>query len=359
MNTPAPNEFRRPQGDPRTPQFASAHHRVDAASHAGPAFGPAAAEAVRYSVVIPVYNEEAVLPVTYERLKPVMDQLGHPYEILFVDDGSQDTSGAWLTSLAQRDAHVRVLHFSRNFGHQAAITAGIDYARGAAVIVMDADLQDPPELIPELIAKWQQGYDVVYAQRTRRRGEGVWKRTTAAAFYRVLGALTDIQIPMDTGDFRLMDATVCQVLRKLDERGRFVRGLVAWVGFRQTAVPYVRDPRYAGATKYPLRRMLRLAGDAVTSFSTRPLLWPLYLGALAMAIGLGLALATLVEGMAGGAWPVVLWLTALIIGLSGIELSALGVLGQYVARIHSESRRRPLYVVAGKDGFDDGLGAET
>jgi glycosyltransferase involved in cell wall biosynthesis len=306
---------------------------------------------VRYSVVVPVYNEEAVLPATYQRLKAVMDGLDEPYELIFVNDGSSDGSKRWLTSLCASDHNVRVLNFSRNFGHQVAISAGMDHASGEAVIVIDADLQDPPELIPELVAKWREGYDVVYARRTRRQGESAFKRWTAAAFYRVLRRLTDVDIPVDTGDFRLIDWKVCQVMRSLQEKGRFVRGLVAWTGFRQTAVAYVRDPRLAGETKYPLRRMLQLAGDAITSFSTKPLKWPLYVGVAMALAGVILLLLALSRTLASGSLPEILFLSSLGVCFNGWGLMAIGILGQYVARIHEESRDRPLYILASREGF--------
>ncbi|WP_188882631.1 glycosyltransferase family 2 protein [Alicyclobacillus cellulosilyticus] len=308
--------------------------------------GEGGGRGVRLSVVVPVFNEQDVIRITHQRLCSVLAALGEPYEIVYVDDGSQDETPAILDEMAAAHPDVRVIHFSRNFGHQAAISAGIDHARGDAVVVIDADLQDPPELIPRLVERWQAGYDVVYARRMERQGESWFKRSTARWFYRGLRRLADIPIPLDTGDFRLMDRRVCAVLRALPEHHRFLRGLVAWAGFRQIAVEYVREPRLAGTSKYSLRKMLRLAADAVTSFSYRPLRWPLYAGA-------GWTVATLAL-MAGEAWRMSfahhgisgasLLITFSLLG-DGVLLLSVGVLGQYVARIHDEARRRPLYIV--------------
>ncbi|MBQ7006372.1 MAG: glycosyltransferase family 2 protein, partial [Oscillospiraceae bacterium] len=233
---------------------------------------------VRYSVVVPVYNEEAVLLACYARLTNVMQSLMQDYELIFVDDGSRDESGEILAKLCAQDHHVRLVTFSRNFGHQAAISAGMDLSSGQAVIIIDADLQDPPEVIPEMIKQWKAGYDVVYGQREKRKGEGLFKKTTAKLFYRFLSSQTDVEIPLDTGDFRLIDRKVCDVLSSLTEKNRYVRGLVSFAGFRQIGVSYVREERYAGETKYPLRKMLSFAADATTSFSKKPLKLAGYVG---------------------------------------------------------------------------------
>lgn len=301
---------------------------------------------VRLSVVIPVFNEEEVLPETYRRLTEVMEGLSLPYEIVFVDDGSKDQSPRLLDELARRDPRVRVIHFSRNFGHQAAITAGLDYARGEAVVVIDADLQDPPEVIPEMVAKWQEGYEVVYGQRVRREGETLFKRLTASFFYRLLRFMTDIDIPLDTGDFRLMDRKVVEVMKLLREKNRFIRGLVAWVGFRQIALPYVRHRRLAGTTKYPLRKMLRLAWDGITAFSNKPLKVAAYLG-LALSLFSFLYLVAIVVAKLLGKSTVPGWAFLAVMNLffSGIILIILGIMGEYLGRMYEEAKNRPLYIV--------------
>ena len=313
---------------------------------------------VRYSVVVPVYNEEAVLTATYQRVKAVMEQMRQPYELVFVDDGSTDATQAILGALCAEDRTVRLIRFSRNFGHQVAISAGMDYAAGDAVIVIDADLQDPPELIPAMAEKWQQGYEVVFARRTQRQGETLFKRVSAAAFYRMLRALTDVDIPLDAGDFRLLDRSVCEVMRSFHEQNRFVRGLVSWSGFRQTAVDYVRDPRVAGETKYSLRRMLKLSMDAVTSFSDKPLRLSAYAGIILLVASLFFLLyaaaALIFARQPVSGIAVVIGMLALF---QSLVLVALGLMGQYVARIFDEARARPLYVVASRAGFAKGAWA--
>jgi polyisoprenyl-phosphate glycosyltransferase len=301
---------------------------------------------VRYSVIVPVFNEEAVINDTYQRLKQVMNQTGDTYELLFVNDGSRDQTAAIIQGFSDKDERVKLINFSRNFGHQIAITAGMDYASGEAVVVIDADLQDPPELILEMIAKWKEGYDVVYAKRTKRRGETFFKKQTAHLFYRVLRASTDIVIPVDTGDFRLMDQKVCDEMRRLTEKNRFVRGLVSWVGFRQTAVEYVRDERAAGETKYPLKKMLKLSLDGITSFSIKPLRLASYLGGILSATGFMYLLIILYLKLFTNT-PVAGWNVLAIIQLffSGFILIILGVVGEYIGRIYDESKGRPLYIV--------------
>lgn len=232
----------------------------------------------RYSVIVPMFNEEEVIQHTYERLKKVMDECGDSYELVFVNDGSRDRTAEIMRAISSRDEHVKLIDFSRNFGHQVAITAGMDYAEGQAVVVIDADLQDPPEVILQMIAKWKEGYEVVYAKRLKRHGETFFKKVTAKIFYRLLSSMTSVEIPTDTGDFRLIDRKVCDVLRGLKEKNRYVRGLVSWVGFRQTMVEYVREERFAGETKYPLKKMIRFALDGITSFSHKPLKIASYIG---------------------------------------------------------------------------------
>ena len=240
---------------------------------------------IRYSIIVPMYNEEAVIHETYRRLKTVMNKTGEAYELLFINDGSKDRSAEIIRECSYWDPTVKLIDFSRNFGHQIAITAGMDYAAGDAVIIIDADLQDPPELILDMISKWQDGFEVVYAKRTKRIGESKFKKWSASLFYRVLKASADVPIPVDTGDFRLMDRRVVDELKRLPENNRFVRGLVSWVGFRQTALEYERDERLAGETKYPLKRMIKLCVDGITSFSYKPLKLAGYVGALLSGAG--------------------------------------------------------------------------
>lgn len=305
---------------------------------------------VELSVVVPVFNEEENIPELHGRLTAVLNEVAASWEVLFVDDGSRDGSWALITQLAQKDPHVRGLRFSRNFGHQMAFAAGLDHARGRAVVIMDADLQDPPELIPELVAKHRQGFEVVYAVRTARHGETAFKRLTAKLFYRLLARLTAINIPLDTGDFRLMGPRAVEAFRRLPERHRFTRGLVAWLGFSQTGVPYERAPRFAGKTNYPLRKMLRFAADAITSFSHVPLQLATWLGFLVSAFAFLYILVVVALKLAGVSWPGYTSLMAAILFLGGAQLVMVGLLGEYVGRIYDEVKRRPLYLVAEEVG---------
>ncbi len=300
---------------------------------------------VELSVVVPVFNEQESVPVLIDRLHKALAGVVRSYEIVMVDDGSSDRSWNIIADAAARDPRVKGLSFSRNFGHQAAFTAGLDHVDGDAVVIMDADLQDPPELLPELVARWREGYDVAYAVRARRHGETAFKLFTAAAFYRILHRITRIDIPVDTGDFRLMSRRAVQAFRRMPERHRFTRGMVAWLGFRQIGVPYDRAPRHAGETKYPLRKMLRLASDGITSFSYLPLQLASYLGSLVSALALIAVLAALVLKAAGShlAWSWVA-LSALAL-LGGLQLLAIGLLGEYVGRVFDEAKGRPLYLV--------------
>lgn len=302
---------------------------------------------IRYSIVIPVYNEEVVINQTYRRLKQVMDLTGEPYELIFVNDGSCDHTAAMIKNYRDQDDAVKLITFSRNFGHQIAITAGMDYALGAAVVVIDADLQDPPELILDMIEKWKEGFDVVYAKRTKRKGETFFKKQTARLFYRMLSASTDLDIPTDTGDFRLLDRRVCEELKRLPEKNRYVRGLVSWVGFRQTAVEYERDERLAGETKYPLKKMIKLSMDGLTSFSYKPIKMATYAGSVIITSGLSYLVALLLfkgfyKSVIAG-WNLVI-ATQLV--LSGILLTMMGIIGEYIGRIYDEARDRPLYIVS-------------
>lgn len=300
----------------------------------------------RISVVAPVFNEEETLPEFYQRVQAVMDGLGEPWELLLVDDGSSDDSFRIARELHEQDPRVRVVRFARNFGHQIAITAGMDYARGDAVITIDSDLQDPPEVIPELVARWREGYHVVYGVRAEREGETWFKLCTARLFYRLIAALTDVRIPMEAGDFRLLDRKVVEDMRRLREHRRFIRGMTSWVGYRQAGVPYHRHARFAGQTKYPFRKMFRLALDAITGFSDVPLRLAWTFGAVLLVLGVVLGLVLLGLRLAGQA-PLAgqgLMLTAAIL-LSGTQLLFLGIIGEYLARIYDEVRNRPLYTV--------------
>jgi len=302
------------------------------------------------SLVLPIFNEEAIIPELDRRLRAFLTDVGSgvgdAWEVIFVNDGSKDRSLALLKELAAAEPRYKVLSLSRNFGHQMAITAGLDRAGGEAVVVMDADLQDPPEVVRQMVARWREGFDVVFGVRSRRHGETVFKKLTAAIFYRLLrGMLGDVSIPVDAGDFRLMSRPVVLTLRALRERHRFVRGLVWWVGFRQTSVSYERPARFAGETKYPLRRMLRFAIDGITSFSTVPLRMATWLGVLAGLVALGGVGWALYSKFFGGV--VRGWTTIMIlVGLgSSAQLLMTGILGEYVGRIYEEVKRRPLYVV--------------
>lgn len=309
--------------------------------------------APRYSIVIPVFNEAEVLAVLYARLTEVMEQVGEPYEIIFVDDGSSDASPVLLRELRAKDARVKLLSFSRNFGHQIAITAGLDHCAGQAAVVMDADLQDPPEVIPRLIERWREGYDVVAAVREGRKGEGLFKRMTAAVFYRLLSRLTATEIPVDAGDFRLMSRRAVDALKSIRERDRFVRGLTIWVGFRQTTVSFIRDVRHAGETKYPFRKMLRFAVNGITSFSAVPLQLATYLGFVVSFISLGyIVYAVWLKISADRLVPGWTSVIVAVLFMGGVQLISLGIIGEYVGRIHEEVKRRPLYVIGDSEGFE-------
>ena len=310
---------------------------------------------IRYSIVIPAYNEELVINESYKRLKAVMDTTNEPYELIFVNDGSRDKTADLLSEICDNDKNVKMIDFSRNFGHQTAITAGMDNSSGQAVVVIDADLQDPPEVILDMIAKWKEGYDVVYGKRGKRKGETFFKLFTAKVFYRFLKSMTTVDIPVDTGDFRLIDRKVCDALSSLSEKNRYVRGLVSWVGFRQTDVTYVREERFAGETKYPLKKMIKFALDGITAFSYKPLKLSTYLGFL-LSVGSFLYLIAVIciklfTDTAVSGWASTLSVTLFF---NGIILIMLGIMGEYVGRIYDESKNRPLYIIREKKGFSDG-----
>jgi glycosyltransferase involved in cell wall biosynthesis len=307
---------------------------------------------VEISLVIPVYNEEEVLPALTERLTATLSRLGGSVEVLLVNDGSRDGTERLLGDLAARDPRFRAIHFSRNFGHQAAITAGVQLARGRAVIVMDADLQDPPELVEQMIARWGEGYHVVYAKRESRQHESALKRGLAYSFYRVLQRLSDVRIPEDTGDFCLMDRVVVDHLNAMPERNRYMRGLRAWLGFRQTEVVFARPPRAAGEPKYTFRKSLSLGISAILGFSKVPLRVGTYLGFVVSAVSFLLALAFVGMRLAGmdvvRGWASTI---VLVLFLGGVQLLTLGVIGEYLSRIYDEVKQRPLYVIRRADGF--------
>jgi polyisoprenyl-phosphate glycosyltransferase len=301
---------------------------------------------VTFSVVAPIYNELESLPELYRRVREVMSATGETWELVLVDDGSTDGSTESILELAKQDKHVRPVIFARNFGHQPAITAGWDYARGDAVVIIDADLQDPPEAIPDLIAKWREGYEVVYAVRAEREGETWFKKTTAALFYRIVRRITDVKIPVDTGDFRLMDRKVVDVLKTMKERHRFPRGMSAWVGFRQIGVPYKRSARHAGVTKYPFNKMLKLALNAITGFSYFPLQLATYFGFVVAGLAIIAIPVVIIMRLIGhGAFLGQATTLLAVLFLGGVQLIFLGVLGEYLGRIYDEVKGRPLYIV--------------
>jgi len=300
------------------------------------------------SIVAPIFNESGNLPELFRRVQATMESSGETWELILIDDGSLDTSSDLILQLAAQDPRVRPVIFARNFGHQIAVTAGLDYSRGQAVIIIDSDLQDPPEVITDLIAKWKEGYDVVYAIRAEREGESWFKKFTASMFYRLITRITDVNIPLDAGDFRLLDRKVVDVLNQMRERHRFLRGMSAWVGFRQTGVPYRRAARFVGETKYPFRKMFRLAINAITGFSYFPLQLATYIGFF--AAGISILSIPVVVGLrlwGGSHAPLVGQATTLIavLFLGGVQLISLGILGEYIGRLYDEAKGRPLYIV--------------
>ena len=299
-----------------------------------------------YSIIAPIYNELENIPELYRRVKEVMDSTKEPWELLLVDDGSTDGSTSALRALAKKDDCVRPVIFARNFGHQVAVTAGLDYSRGDAVVIIDADLQDPPELILEMAKKWKEGYEVVYAVRAEREGESWFKLWTASLFYRLIYRITDVKIPLDTGDFRLMDRGVVNVINSMRERHRFLRGMSAWVGFKQIGVEYKREARKAGETKYPFRKMFRLALNAITSFSYFPLQVATFFGFASAGIAI-IAIPFVVYMRITGSQAFFGQATTLIavLFLGGVQLISLGILGEYIGRLYDEAKGRPLYIV--------------
>jgi len=296
------------------------------------------------SVVIPCYNESQVLRITNERLEKILTELKLTYELIYVDDGSEDDTGLIIGDLTQKNKNIRFIKLSRNFGHQIAVTAGIDSAEGDAVIIIDADLQDPPELIPEMVNMWKKGADVVYGVRKVRKGESYFKLTTANLFYKIIAKLSETEIPKNTGDFRLIDRKIVEIFKKMPERDRFIRGMISWIGFNQVPLYYDREKRIAGETKYPITKMIALALDGIISFSRKPLKVALYIGiTLSLLSFIGIIYA-LISRLFGNAWVpgwTLLFMTVLLIG--GFQMIFLGLIGEYIGRIYNESKNRPLY----------------
>ncbi len=311
----------------------------------------------KFSIIAPIYNEAQSLPELYRRVKETMDKTGDPWELLLVDDGSADGSTDLIRSLARQDAHVRPVIFARNFGHQLAVTAGLDFAEGQAVVIIDSDLQDPPEVILDLIQKWREGYEVVYAIRAEREGESWFKLVTAKLFYRIIYRITDVNIPLDTGDFRLLDRKVVNVLKQMRERHRFLRGMSVWVGFKQTGVAYRRAARFAGETKYPLKKMIKFASDAITGFSYFPLQLATYIGFISAGLSI-IAIPIIIYERLVTRSVLFGQATTLIavLFLGGVQLICVGILGEYIGRLYDEAKGRPLYIVreSPKD-FDEPL----
>ena len=299
------------------------------------------------SLVVPVYNEERVLLEFVKRAHAALDATGLSWEIIFADDGSKDATAELIRALRRQDPRIGLISLSRNFGKEIALTAGLDHARGQAVVVIDADLQDPPEIISDLVARWKEGYDVVYGRRTEREGETALKRWTAYLFYRTINKLTDRPIPADAGDFRLMSRRAVDALSQLRERHRFMKGLFSWIGFRQIEVPYKRERRVAGNTKWNYWRLWNLSIEGITSFSIRPLQFAAYFGffisSLAAVYGVFIILQTVIRGNPVPGYPSLL---VVVLFLGGVQLITLGVIGEYVGRIDDETKERPLYLVA-------------
>lgn len=303
------------------------------------------------SLVIPVFNEEEVLQDSFLRMDLAMQKTGYAYEIIYVNDGSRDHTLDQLRALASAHPHVKVLSFSRNFGHQLAVTCGMDAAKGDALIIIDVDLQDPPELIPEMVRMWEAGADIVYGKRVKRKGETIFKKVTASLYYRLLSWMSAYPIPLDTGDFRLIGRNVADVFLQMREHNRFLRGMSAWMGYRAVPIEYERQERFAGKTKYSLKKMLRLASDGITGFSDRPLTLPMTIGVLLMLLsGAGL-IALIVTALVSGVAPW-LWAVCGVVFVQGMSLFFMGLQGMYLGRMYDELKGRPLYIVSEKHNLD-------
>lgn len=313
----------------------------------------AVAHRPQYSLVLPIYNEEETIPELVRRLGELIGQLDGDAEVILVDDGSSDSSYELMVAARETDPRFKLLRLSRNFGHQIAVTAGLDAASGEAVIVMDSDLQDPPEVALDLAARWREGYDVVYAVRQERHGESRFKEATAAGFYRIFKRMSDVEVPLDVGDFRLVDRRALDAFRSMRESNRYVRGMFSWIGFRQVGVPFTREERFAGETKYPLRKMIKFATDGIVSFSAYPLRLALKLGFLVSAFSFLLGVVFLVSQLAGlYSVPGLASIAVFVAFLGGIQLLLIGIMGEYVARIHDEVKGRPLYLVSDSSGLE-------
>ena len=298
------------------------------------------------SVVVPVYNEESVLPETFKRLKTVLDAMQINYEVILVNDGSKDKTAEIATEICNANPSWKFLNFSRNFGHQIAITAGMDYSSGEAIVVIDADLQDPPELIPQMMLKWHEGFDVVYAKRVKREGETFFKKFSAKMFYKLMRFMTDFDLPTDVGDYRLIDSKVKEALKLVNERNRYIRGIISWLGFKQTAVEFNREKRFAGETKYPLKKMIKFAFDGITSFSYKPLKIATYIGVFVSFVSFVFIIIVVIMALLQK--TVTGWASTLAVSLffNGVVLIMLGIIGEYIGRIFDEVKARPLYIVA-------------
>lgn len=298
------------------------------------------------SAVIPIYNEEGNIPQMYKRMSDVLSQISSEYEIIFVNDYSKDSSLSMIKELAKEDYHVRYISFSRNFGHQVAVSAGLDYSKGKAVAIIDGDLQDPPELIKEMYEKYMEGYKVVYAKRSSRKGVSIFKKIAYKSFYRILDKLTEIKIPLDTGDFRLIDRVIIKHLQEMPERNKFIRGQIAWIGYKQTFVEYDRDPRFSGETGYSFSKLLKLAIDGITGFSSKPLKFASSMGIIVSIFSFLVIIYALISQFVYNS-PLRGW-TSLIISVSfigGVQLITIGIIGEYISRMSTDIKKRPLYIV--------------